>query len=445
MDPHLIDALWEVYREVGAREPIHVIGGYRTPATNAMLRRRSSGVAKSSQHMRGKAIDFFIPDVRLEAIREAGLRLQRGGVGFYPSSGAPFVHMDTGSVRHWPRIPEAQLARIMAKGPLTQVASNSRRPAANAQQQKSFLASLFGGGRDEDEDAAVAAPASGATETAAAPEAPAPTIVAAAIPLPQARPAARPAPAPSAGGGFELASATSTPVRSAPRPAQTASLAGHAGMSANDIINERGYWQGLVEPTIPQTTAAANPEPPRPPAHIPEFNGNVATGSVSPFPMPERRPTGEALAYAPPNEPVSTRIGPTGKAKVVARMAPRDTTVAVKAGGTRPAVTAPPAPAPAAKTVSVKASDRLNDPWMRAMVVAPNALEFMSTSLYGAPDFRTLQAHLQKPATSVMMTFSDDPHLGMSADRFKGHAVVFVATVTFTQRTAALGQRSDVR
>ena len=61
MDPHLIDALWEVYRETGAKEPIHVIGGYRSPATNAMLRRRSSGVAKSSQHMLGKAIDFYIP------------------------------------------------------------------------------------------------------------------------------------------------------------------------------------------------------------------------------------------------------------------------------------------------------------------------------------------------------------------------------------------------
>ena len=100
MDPHLIDALWEVYRETGAQEPIHVIGGYRSPATNAMLRRRSSGVAKFSQHMLGKAIDFYIPDVPLEAIREAGLRLQRGGVGFYPSSGAPFVHLNVGSVRH---------------------------------------------------------------------------------------------------------------------------------------------------------------------------------------------------------------------------------------------------------------------------------------------------------------------------------------------------------
>ena len=153
MDPHLIDALWEVYRATGAKEPIHVIGGYRSPATNAMLRRRSSGVAKFSQHMLGKAIDFYIPDVELESIRDAGLRLQRGGVGFYPSSGAPFIHMDVGSVRHWPRVPEAQLARIMSKGPLTRVASNT--PAAQKQKSRPAAVVASRNVRDEDEDAEV--------------------------------------------------------------------------------------------------------------------------------------------------------------------------------------------------------------------------------------------------------------------------------------------------
>ena len=84
MDPHLIDLLWEVHREVGAKEPISMICGYRSPGTNAMLRRRSSGVAKFSQHMTGKAIDFFIPGVALEDVRAAGLRSERGGVGIYP-------------------------------------------------------------------------------------------------------------------------------------------------------------------------------------------------------------------------------------------------------------------------------------------------------------------------------------------------------------------------
>src|SRR5262249_25935462 len=61
MDPHLFDLLWEAYREVGATQPIEVVCGYRSPETNSMLRRRSSGVAQFSQHISGQAMDFFIP------------------------------------------------------------------------------------------------------------------------------------------------------------------------------------------------------------------------------------------------------------------------------------------------------------------------------------------------------------------------------------------------
>ena len=89
MDRHLFDILWEVYRDVDGKQPIQIISAYRSPATNAMLRRRSSGVARFSQHMLGHAMDFFIPGIPLEQIRFAGLRLQRGGVGFYPTSGSP--------------------------------------------------------------------------------------------------------------------------------------------------------------------------------------------------------------------------------------------------------------------------------------------------------------------------------------------------------------------
>ena len=116
MDRHLFDILWEVYRDVDGKKPIHIISSYRSPATNSMLRRRSSGVARFSQHMLGHAMDFFIPDVALEQIRSAGLRLQRGGVGFYPTSGSPFVHLDTGSIRHWPRMTHDQLARVFPDG-----------------------------------------------------------------------------------------------------------------------------------------------------------------------------------------------------------------------------------------------------------------------------------------------------------------------------------------
>ncbi|MHC2614689.1 uncharacterized protein YcbK (DUF882 family) [Bradyrhizobium diazoefficiens] len=61
MDRHLFDILWEVYRDVDGKQPIQIISSYRSPATNAMLRRRSSGVARFSQHMLGHAMDFYIP------------------------------------------------------------------------------------------------------------------------------------------------------------------------------------------------------------------------------------------------------------------------------------------------------------------------------------------------------------------------------------------------
>jgi len=116
MDPRLFDTVWMAYREVSASEPIHVVCGYRAPETNAMLRRRSRGVAKFSQHTLGKAMDFYIPGVNLSTLRIAGLRLQRGGVGFYPTSGSPFVHMDAGSVRMWPRMSRTELASVFPDG-----------------------------------------------------------------------------------------------------------------------------------------------------------------------------------------------------------------------------------------------------------------------------------------------------------------------------------------
>jgi uncharacterized protein YcbK (DUF882 family) len=116
MDPALFDVVWAVYRETGSREPINIVSAYRSPATNAMLRRRSRAVAEQSQHMRGKAMDFFLTDVSTEKVREIGMRLQGGGVGYYPSSYNPFVHVDVGSVRAWPRMTHDQLARLFPDG-----------------------------------------------------------------------------------------------------------------------------------------------------------------------------------------------------------------------------------------------------------------------------------------------------------------------------------------
>lgn len=127
MDPELLDLVWEVYKKVGARDHIYVVSSYRSPATNNMLRKRSKGVARNSQHTLGKAMDFYIPGVNLAKLRAAGLRKHVGGVGYYPRSGSPFVHMDTGSVRHWPKMSRSQLARVFPNGKTLHIPSDGRR------------------------------------------------------------------------------------------------------------------------------------------------------------------------------------------------------------------------------------------------------------------------------------------------------------------------------
>jgi len=114
IDTTTIDLMWELHADLGSRAPVHIISGYRSAATNSMLKKIGRNVARQSQHIRGKAIDLFFPDVPTERIRNSALVRQIGGVGFYPTSGARgFVHIDSGSVRHWPRIGEQRLAAIM--------------------------------------------------------------------------------------------------------------------------------------------------------------------------------------------------------------------------------------------------------------------------------------------------------------------------------------------
>lgn len=181
MDPRLFDIVWETHRAVGSQEPINVVSAYRAPETNAMLRRRSRAVAKHSQHMQGRAMDFYITDVSMAKVREIGLKMQRGGVGYYPTAYNPFVHLDSGSVRHWPRMTRDQLARVFPDGKtvhlpadgkpmpgyelaLAEIEANGGSvPSAGynaideegvSSSGKGFFAKLFGGGEDEDVEVA---------------------------------------------------------------------------------------------------------------------------------------------------------------------------------------------------------------------------------------------------------------------------------------------------
>ena len=198
MDPRLFDLIWEAYRSSGSNDYIHVVCGYRSPQTNSMLRSRSKGVAKKSQHMLGKAMDFFIPDVKLKRLREIGLKMQGGGVGYYPTSGSPFVHFDVGNVRHWPKMSRRELIALFPDGKTLHVPSDGKplpgfnQALASYQARKksgnvaiaslsksnsgssrsgSLLAAFFGGGggADDEEDSSGVNVASAGDDDAAAP------------------------------------------------------------------------------------------------------------------------------------------------------------------------------------------------------------------------------------------------------------------------------------
>ena len=99
MDPKLLDVLYDLRNELGSEETFEVISAYRSPKTNEMLRGKSGGVAKNSQHLLGNAIDVRLRGTKTKQLRDTALSMQRGGVGYYEKS--DFVHLDTGRVRRW--------------------------------------------------------------------------------------------------------------------------------------------------------------------------------------------------------------------------------------------------------------------------------------------------------------------------------------------------------
>lgn len=99
MDPRLLDLLYQLQAKVDRSGEFHVISGYRSPVTNDMLSKRSSGVAKRSYHMLGQAIDVRLPGFDTRQLKKAAIALKGGGVGYYSSS--DFVHLDVGRVRYW--------------------------------------------------------------------------------------------------------------------------------------------------------------------------------------------------------------------------------------------------------------------------------------------------------------------------------------------------------
>ncbi len=99
IDPRTIDIMTAAHNLLDTSEPYTLLSGYRSPETNAMLRARSSGVARNSLHMQGEAADLRINSRSVNQIAGAAAACSAGGVGRY--SGSNFVHMDCGPVRSW--------------------------------------------------------------------------------------------------------------------------------------------------------------------------------------------------------------------------------------------------------------------------------------------------------------------------------------------------------
>ncbi|WP_311974003.1 DUF882 domain-containing protein [Bradyrhizobium glycinis] len=435
MDRRLFDILWEVYRDVDGKQPIQIISSYRSPATNAMLRRRSSGVARSSQHMLGHAMDFYIPGVPLEQIRFAGLRLQRGGVGFYPTSGSPFVHLDTGSVRHWPRMTHDQLARVFPDGKTVHLPTDGvplknyelakaeierRGSGDDAGSKPNFFAALFKSkpaapaASDEDDE--------GATAPAAKPAAP--TIVAAAAK--PAEPVPTPRAKPQIAATLQLASADAqivAPPKPKPAPVADKPAAGKPETPA-DIINARGFWDDV--PATPQQAT---------PAQVAALKARQALAAAT-DPQPTASVSNaalQALAYAPAASPVdranvvaaSAPIPRTARPRSLAQAAEINTVVGKSIDGRIATATR----LSAAKGESI---------WLKIVMLSPSASRAMSVTLMGELDTAALRGYFVKPNAVIAMGFSDDPTQGLSCDNFSGSATAKLEMTSFVMRTAAL-------
>lgn len=294
MDPELIDLIWQIYTQLGATEPIHLISGYRSKKTNDKMRARGGGQAKFSQHIVGKAADIHIPDIPVKKLRNLALIQEFGGVGYYPNSGIPFVHVDTGRVRMWPRIPQMELAALFPDGDTDYIPSNGRRITK------------------ADHHRAVA---SGKYQTAASllgarPTAPAPAVMAAAAPRPFLTPPPLPTPAPFRQLANRLANAGDTqpnnPLLAATnvnyQPMSLGKPAEAGAPGARDAAGSTRQASAPLPERKPATSQIAKTGPasakPASPFAMASLGGPSFSATLAPAPTPSTSPPAAAPAPA---------------------------------------------------------------------------------------------------------------------------------------------------
>jgi len=272
--------------------------------------------------MLGKAMDTTMPDMSMEKLREIGMRMQRGGVGYYPSSN--FVHLDVGSVRHWPRMSYDQLARLFPDGKTVHIPSNGqplpRYEEARAEieanggiapdyqeqpKSKGFFAWLFGGGgsgEDDVEEVASAVPTPHGGPARGASRNPDASFVASANPPPAAQ---------------SLAERYGQ--RRAPDPAQTAAAPapGSQQVASLQPTAPRGKQADADTPSQDADTSAYGSVLPIPPKRPSELM------TLAAVPLPPARPAGVAtFASIAPNDTTASIASDAPKQKLAAAAKP---------------------------------------------------------------------------------------------------------------------------
>jgi uncharacterized protein DUF882 len=384
------------------------------------------------------------------------MRAQGGGVGFYPTSGSPFVHLDVGNVRAWPRMTREQLVKLFPDGRTVHLPPDGNplpgyqlaladiergHRSASAPQKKSFLASLFSRDKDAEEvddnttirETAAAWRNNGAAKPA--PAAPARAVVAAAqTPAPAAQTPVTQASAPASAAEvplpprrpiYQVASAESRPAPApAPRPAAPINL---ASLSPSDIINMRGLWDGFQEQASAETLNLSSARRALA-SSLTAAVGRDVTAAVGRSGASDRVPTEVALAYAAPAP--TNAFAERTPAVVPAIVTNKDgSSIAQKPVDN------------ISRNRIARTDEKFDDPWMRGLMLTASVQNSLVVTQVGDTDVKTLAQHMQKPATALVMTFSADPGMGTTTDTFSGSAVVFPPTMTFnnpSRRTAAL-------
>jgi hypothetical protein len=277
-----------------------------------------------------------------------------------------------------------------------------------------LFAALFRSKSNDDEDEGASAPVVDRTAPAA------PTKSAEPVPMPRAKPAAA--------ATLQLASADAQIVPSAKaRQSASSQKTEPKPQTPADIINARGFWGDALESPNQAT-----------PAQVAAISARQALASSDPQPTASISAL-DALAYAPPSS------SPVDRSNVVAASAPIPRGFRITSAQRSPAAAStidsvvakgPQSQGNPVATSARLAASRGNDIWTRVMMLAPSASTSLNATVLGNTDLSLMRMHFIKPQAALLMTFSDDPQMGMLSDRFTGSATAKLATQSFVLRTA---------